>query len=150
MYLSLQRTGDACASLSLEEIQSVIDHANTHAQESVESKFTCCLDTLHSCLITSLTSITLSITSLYHHPAYYHPPSLPFLSPVAQAIHTINVTLASQEDSAATLEAIKSPILALRSITDECSDNYHQKLLEAQRNKTKDAGREGICASVKL
>ena len=63
---------------------------------------------------------------------------------MAQAIHRINAALSNEEGSAATLEAIKSPVLALRSITDECSDTYHTKLMEAQKSKAKSAGKDGI------
>ena len=63
-----------------------------------------------------------------------------FILLAAQAIHRINVALANGEDSTATLEAIKSSVLALRSITDECSDTYRTKLMEAQRKKAESAG----------
>lgn len=64
-----------------------------------------------------------------------------FILLAAQAIHRINVALASGEDSAATLEALKSSTLALRSITDECSDTYRTKLMEAQKKKAESAGK---------
>ena len=77
--------------------------------------------------------ISMSCSSQHLHSA----------SPVAQAIHRINAALSNQEDSAATLEVLKSPVLALRSITDECSDTYRTKLMEAQKSKAESAGKDG-------
>ena len=54
---------------------------------------------------------------------------------VAKAVHDINETVRSSE-SASTLTALKSSELSLRSITDECSETYHEKLLQARDGKT--------------
>ena len=45
---------------------------------------------------------------------------------------TINSSLATS-DPATTLASLKAPELALRSITDECANTYHEKLA-ATRN----------------
>ena len=58
-----------------------------------------------------------------------------FLILVAKAVHEINEMVKSS-DSASTLTALKSSDLMLRSITEECSDTYHEKLSQAKSEKS--------------
>jgi len=53
---------------------------------------------------------------------------------VAKAIHAINSALleGAPED---VLAALKEPMLAIRSITDECAATYQAKLMEARGEK---------------
>ena len=53
---------------------------------------------------------------------------------VAKAIHAINSTLleGGAED---VLAALKEPMIAIRSITDECAATYQAKLVEAMEEK---------------
>lgn len=54
---------------------------------------------------------------------------------VAKMICSINDSLKS-DDSEATLNELKSHDLALRSITDECCQTYHEKLAAARNEKS--------------
>ena len=54
---------------------------------------------------------------------------------MAKAVHEINEMVKSS-DSASTLAALKSSDLMLRSITEECSDTYHEKLSQAKSEKS--------------
>ena len=53
---------------------------------------------------------------------------------MARVVCTINDNLATS-DVATTLGSLKAPELALRSITDECADTYHEKLAAARNDK---------------
>ena len=57
---------------------------------------------------------------------------------MAKAVSSIN-SCSCGSDPTLTLEALKQSDVSLRSITDECSDAYHDKLALAGQEK-----REGI------
>ena len=52
----------------------------------------------------------------------------------AEAVSAINRAVESS-DPAATLEAIKAPTVSIRSITDECTETYLERLREARQEK---------------
>ncbi len=64
---------------------------------------------------------------------------------MAQSIAAINQALES-DDPAATLEALRAPAAAVRSVTDECAETYHEKLALARQEKV-EAG-ESQCVDV--
>lgn len=58
---------------------------------------------------------------------------------VARAVSGINSAV-SANDASATMEAIKAPQVVIRSITDECTDTYLEKLRTAVQEKIDNGG----------
>jgi len=63
---------------------------------------------------------------------------------VAKAIHAINSALleGGAED---VLAALKEPLIAIRSITDECATTYQAKLVEATEEKAQKGTMHIVC-----
>lgn len=59
-----------------------------------------------------------------------------FLPAVAQAVTAINLAV-EEGDSAATLEALKAPAAGIRSVTDECAEDYVANLAPARTGRSK-------------
>ena len=78
---------------------------------------------------------------------------------VAEAVHHINSVVeepdgdmltALKEPDGDMLTALKDPSLAMRSVTDECAQTYHQKLAAATATKQQELGECDCCVYVTL